>query len=321
MNPGSRKTQLHLTKLQFALPALEWIIAVIPEDGKGFVFRKPILSRKMFSRENVEWYRARNANGCHIYGRPNSTKYILLDLDSDGQAKLDQLKSDNFTPTAVIETSPDNFHVWIAVSGVDLPIPIATTLSKLICKRYGGDVGSTDALHVGRLPGLRNKKPQYRTCDADGGPLVLLRTARHAPIIPDGVGMLLREAISIVENGDTLPLPSTHGACALVSNTSRNIDIDPSRSTMTATEAREIYMHDIQFQAVRNNWNLPIQKGLRSDADFAVVKGLYLRETFELDDLAALLMYESEKATERTPSAKLEYVVATVESATGNKGK
>ena len=80
-------------------------------------------------------------------------------------------------------------------------------------------------------------------------------------------------------------------------------------------------MHDIQFQAVRNNWNLPIQKGLRSDADFAVVKGLYLRETFELDDLAALLMYESEKATERTPSAKLEYVVATVESATGNKGK
>jgi hypothetical protein len=314
MNPYVRKTQQDLTKLQFALPSLEWIIAVISEDKSRYPVREVIPKQRLFSNEYVNWYRGSNADSCHIYGRPRSTRYVLLDLDKDGQSKLDQVRSDNFTPTAVIETSPDNFHVWIAVSDVDLPIPIATTLSKLICKRYGGDVGSTDALHVGRLPGLRNKKPQYRTSPGDGGPLATLRTARHAPIIPDEISTLLREAVSLVENEDALPLPSTLGACAPISNTPTNADIDPSRSIMTPEEAQDIYADELQYQLRRQGTNSPIQND-RSLADLCIANGLRIRNAFDRDEVACVISWGSEKARERG----MKYVQQIVLAAFGEK--
>lgn len=77
---------------------------------------------------------------------------------------------------------------------------------------------------------------------------------------------------------------------------------------MTPIEANEIYKAEIQHQAKRKGWSLPIEKGLRSDADYAVVYGLRVQYGFDLDDLAALLQYESEKAAE----CGIDYVIRTV---------
>ena len=80
---------------------------------------------------------------------------------------------------------------------------------------------------------------------------------------------------------------------------------------MTATEAHEIYKAELEHQAERRRWQLPIQKGLRSDADYAVVYNLHFQYGYKPDDLAALLNFESVKAEERG----MDYVIRTVNAA------
>jgi hypothetical protein len=307
MNPALF-TQDDLIKLQFALPSDEWIIAVIPEDGISYVVHETINRHDLFSMKYVSWFRERNANGCHIYGRPNSTRYILIDdLSADAVA---QIKQDALSPTVVIETSPDNFQAWITASNEDLPKQVATELGKLLASKYGGDPGSTDAMHLGRLPGLRNKKPKYKTYSDDGGPLVKLRTVRDVPVIPEGIDELIEQAgINVTQ--DAASSPSAYGVCVPTSTIATNMDIDPSRSPMTEIEANEIYPAELKCQAERIGWKLPITKGLRSDADFHIVKSLHQYYGYDPDDLAALLMFASEKAVE----SGIEYAYRTVGAA------
>ncbi len=80
---------------------------------------------------------------------------------------------------------------------------------------------------------------------------------------------------------------------------------------MTQEEAREIYKAEIQCQAKRKDWSLPIRKGLRSHADYAVAYGLRVQYGYDSDDLAALLQYESEKSAERG----MDYILRTVNAA------
>ena len=301
MNLGATKTRDDLIKLQFALPADEWIIQIVPEGDQGRPIRDIIPSRKLFSTEQVSWFRYINTKGHHIYGRPNSTRFILID-DVTKDA-LSQIKQDGLTPTVVIETSPDNFQVWITASSNEWPEQVSTELGRLLASKYGGDPGSTDALHLGRLPGLRNKKPKYQTNSGDGGPLAKIKTARTVPIIPDTINGLLDKARYLAEQR-TPASSSAFGPCVPT-------DIDPSRSPMTPDESQEIYKAELQYQAKRRGWPLPIRKGLRSQADYAVVYSLKNQYGYGPDDLAALLQYESEKVAERG----MDYVIGTVNAA------
>ena len=163
---------------------------------------------------------------------------------------------------------------------------MASAAAKILAKRYGGDFGSTDAQHLGRLPGFTNRKNIYLT--EQGYPF----TGLHGNVrrgVPPGSGNLLEEAIDLAAS---LPSsPSALGACVPT-------DIDPSRSPMTGEEAREIYEAELQYQARRKGWSLPITKGLRSHADYAVIYRLRVQYGYDPDDLAALFQYESEKASE-----------------------
>jgi hypothetical protein len=299
MNLGATKTRDDLTKLQFALPADEWIIQIVPEGNQGRPIRDIVTRQKLFSAEQVSWFRALNANGCHIYGRPNSTRYILIDdVKKEG---IMRLKQDRLVSTAVIETSPDKFHVWIAVTNENLSEPVATQLAKLLEQRYSTDTGSADAYHLGRLPGLRNKKPKYQTYPGDGGPLVKLITARTNPVVPDAINELLDKALYLAEQR-TPASSSAFGPCA-------PNDIDPSRSPMTETEAIEIYQAEMKCQVERKQLELPIRD--RSNLDYYIANGLYLKHDYDPDDLAALLMYTSGKASD----CGMDYVTRTVNAA------
>lgn len=237
------------------------------------------------------------------------TRYVLI--DDVLQEGIVRLKQDGLSPTAVIETSPDNFQVWITVSENELPRLIATRLAKLLELRYSIDTGSADAYHLGRLPGLRNKKFEHMEYPGHGGPLVLLRTALTSPVIPDGIDDLIKEAKQMVDEQSPASAPSAPlGGRVFPNNFITEIDIDPLRSPMTPMEAYEIYEFELKCQAERKGWNLPIQKGFRSEADYAVTYSLWNYYGFDPDDLAALLQYESEKAAERG----MDYVIRTVSS-------
>ena len=149
---------------------------------------------------------------------------------------------------------------------------------------------------------FRNVKPEHEE-GVGGHPLVKIRRASFGPIAT----ALLDEAKQGVENGSSrLPPFAPLGARAPY-----DLDIDPSRSPMTHDEAIEIYEADLQIQADRNGWELPIEVGLRSDADFHVAQSLHLKHYFEPDDITCVLLQASEKSAQRG----IEYVCRTVNAA------
>jgi len=94
-------------------------------------------------------------------------------------------------------------------------------------------------------------------------------------------------------------------------HTAGNIDIDPLRSPMTPYEAGEFYDAEVQRLAELFDWHLPVCKGGRSEVDYHVATGLFLHCGFDPDDIAAVLLFASAKAEEKSLHA-LDYVMRTV---------
>jgi hypothetical protein len=83
---------------------------------------------------------------------------LVDDLKADALAGM---KAEGFEPAAVVETSPGNFQAWLK-HGEILDEAASTRAAKLLAERYGGDLGSADWRHFGRLAGFTNPKPNRR---------------------------------------------------------------------------------------------------------------------------------------------------------------
>jgi RepB DNA-primase from phage plasmid len=110
--------------------------------------------------KSLLWLRRENLNRGHIYVRPAGAHGLSLvdDLKTDALARM---KSEGFEPAAVVETSPGNFQAWLK-HGEVLEEATSTRAAKLLAERYGGDPGSADWRHFGRLAGFTNPKPNRR---------------------------------------------------------------------------------------------------------------------------------------------------------------
>lgn len=89
-----------------------------------------------------------------------------LMVDDVGTGKGAKVAPDriNVPPSAIIETSPDNFQYWYFF---DKPEPDAATFDALIRafidgRLLGSDPGMSGVTRVGRLPGFPNLKPKYK---------------------------------------------------------------------------------------------------------------------------------------------------------------
>jgi len=110
--------------------------------------------------KSLLWLRRENLGRGHIYVRPAGTHGLSLvdDLKADALA---QMKAEGFAPAAVVETSPGNLQAWLK-HGETLDEAASTRAAKLLAARYGGDPGSADWRHFGRLAGFTNPKPNRR---------------------------------------------------------------------------------------------------------------------------------------------------------------
>ncbi len=110
--------------------------------------------------KSLLWLRRENLNRGHIYVRPAGIHGLSLvdDLKADALA---QMKAEGFEPAAVVETSPGNLQAWLK-HGETLDEAASTRAAKLLAERYGGDPGSADWRHFGRLAGFTNPKPNRR---------------------------------------------------------------------------------------------------------------------------------------------------------------
>jgi hypothetical protein len=81
---------------------------------------------------------------------------LVDDLSVDAIA---QMTDGGFQPALVVETSPQNFQVWLN-HGRTLDRNMGSWAAKELAKRFGGDLSSADWRHFGRLAGFTNRKPE-----------------------------------------------------------------------------------------------------------------------------------------------------------------
>jgi hypothetical protein len=103
-----------------------------------------------------------NLNGKDIYiGQTNDIDRALILVDDLSEDKIEQMRYRGVSPACVVETSPKNFQAWVSLGTEPMPKSQRKTVAALFAKEFGGDLGSADANHYGRLAGFTNRKPQY----------------------------------------------------------------------------------------------------------------------------------------------------------------
>ena len=110
--------------------------------------------------KSLLWLRRENLNRGHIYIRPAGPHGLSL-FDDLNASVLTRMKAEGYAPAAVIETSPGNLQAWLK-HGKTLDETASTRAAKILADRFGGDRGSADWRHFGRLAGFTNPKPNRR---------------------------------------------------------------------------------------------------------------------------------------------------------------
>lgn len=140
-----------------ALPCERYLLRAVfdLEDGKTKAQKREWTRDQLL--KSVGKLKSLNAEGWHIFIRPLSTEYVLID-DVKPRTLSEVCK---INPSLVMETSSQNYQVFLR-----LPESPATEQANQLCKtlaaQYHGDPGSADAMHLGRLPGFTNRKPKHQ---------------------------------------------------------------------------------------------------------------------------------------------------------------
>src|SRR5262249_29375378 len=109
----------------------------------------------------IRWLRRENARGAHIFVRPEWPHALSL-IDDVGAGALEEMGKTGFEPAVVGESWPDNVQVWLNHGRVLSDRFLSTLMARQLASRFGGDRGSSDWRHFGRLTGFTNQKKERR---------------------------------------------------------------------------------------------------------------------------------------------------------------
>jgi RepB DNA-primase from phage plasmid len=203
----------------------------------------------------VRFLRMRNREGCDIYIQPYAAQdrnagYILVDLDRTNPAVIENMRANGHDPCVVLQTSPGHLQAWIHLSSSALEPAVATAAGKQLARVYGGDLGSTDWRHLGRLAGFTNQKLERRT---PGGYAPWVKIVHAHPGLARSADGLLQSAIQLPAPA-LLPaqgtIPGKPSACdGRLQNT-----VPPS---IAAAEATQIYQGWMQRWRIAERFPQP----------------------------------------------------------------
>lgn len=129
-----------------------------PDDETKTRIQK--VSREQFcSVKFLKYLQAMNYKKQHIYVRPLAPHAFTM-IDDVMPEMLGRAESEGLEPCAVVETSPDNYQIWLN-HGKVLSNEVSTQAAKLLAQWLKGDPSSADYRHFGRLPSFTNPKPKY----------------------------------------------------------------------------------------------------------------------------------------------------------------
>src|SRR5271155_2864275 len=92
--------------------------------------------------EAIQRLRRENARGAHIFVRPHGAHALSL-IDDLSVAAIARMTNAGFQPALVVETSPQNFQVWLNHQRT-LDHNTSPLAAKELAKRFGGDLSSAD---------------------------------------------------------------------------------------------------------------------------------------------------------------------------------
>ncbi len=157
----------------------KWRLAVLDLDIGRWVVEP--------DKANIAYLKAENANGRHILIQPDSAvgSYYLLVDDVDWALIWRQHKTFRGIwkqGRMVVETSKDNYQVWIHSSR-----KLSLDEKQYWLKKLNSDPGAHPNNRWGRCPGFRNRKEKHRDA-ANGYPLsrLLWLDWRRRAAIPEG---------------------------------------------------------------------------------------------------------------------------------------
>jgi hypothetical protein len=122
--------------------------------------------------KSVPWLRHQNREGRNIYVRPKG-EHDLSMVDDLTLGAVSAMKDAGFNPAVVVETSPDNFQVWLKHTE-RLGKEMSTAAARALAEKFGGDHGAADWRHFGRLSGFTNRKAKHFDASTGFYPFVRL---------------------------------------------------------------------------------------------------------------------------------------------------
>jgi hypothetical protein len=151
-----------------AMPHELYLIRLIHQQTRRpFPGERLWTAAQLLHPATIRFLRVRNREGCDIYVQPyaadQNAGYILIDLDRGDASVLEAMRSHGHDPCVVLQTSPGHLQAWIHLSASPLQPAVANAAARQLARAYGGDLGSADWRHLGRLAGFTNQKPARRT--------------------------------------------------------------------------------------------------------------------------------------------------------------
>jgi hypothetical protein len=151
----------------------ETIAIVLRRTSPATIAQRIVTLERALKPRYLAWLAHENATGANVYVAANplvsgsrkrtkeciaEVRHLYLDLDTDGESKLEALRSSNAVPipTAIVATSAGKYQVLWRVKS--FPFEQQETLLKVLAITFGGDSACTDCNRVLRLPGFLNQK-------------------------------------------------------------------------------------------------------------------------------------------------------------------
>jgi hypothetical protein len=128
-------------------------------DGKEKMRVQIATKESILTEKFLRFLQAMNCRDQHIYIRPLAPHGYTL-IDDVLPFRLGWAEEEGLEPCAVVETSPNNFQLWMS-HGETLSPAVSTQAAKLLSQWFEGDPSSADYRHFGRFPGFTNPKNKY----------------------------------------------------------------------------------------------------------------------------------------------------------------
>ncbi|WP_114393197.1 DNA-primase RepB domain-containing protein [Oleisolibacter albus] len=146
-----------------ALPSHRYDVRIIPRKRGNRPATRNWTRAVLLAPDTIKFLRAANADDSDIFIRPGLANYVLVDFDADGDARLKALLDDGVPVALAVRTSPDHVQAWIDIGTMrEVTADEGAEAARILARRYGGDMGATGRMQLGRAPGFFNRKPKYR---------------------------------------------------------------------------------------------------------------------------------------------------------------